>query len=309
MMKHTLLMIVTIILFASGLACKAQTIISSEQIKHFEKKSDSLKKVQQFESAIHERLEINKIESSYISNLYELAALYSIARNNDSAFLYLGRAAALDSTINFLVNPDFLFICNDDRWAEIQHCQVAEYELIHGNFKNLPLATLLWKMKMKDQSYYVFIDYTKKDDANNYWKIKDSINKNNLLVLDSIIQKNGWPKKSKVGKEGSSAAFLIIQHADYSTQKRYSHLLKKAVKQKEANPQQLAMLTDRIKLHENKKQIYGSQIDWDPVTQKEFFNYRTLKNPSKVNKRRKKVGLGPIEEYVKIWNITWEYKK
>ena len=130
-----------------------------------------------------------------------------------------------------------------------------------------------------------------------------------MYLLDSIIQQSGWPKLSEVGKEGSVTAFLIIQHADYAVQKKYFHYLKNAVKQNEAYPKDLALLTDRIRLHENKKQIYGSQISWDPVTNKDYFDYSKLKRPANVNERRKKVGLGPIEDYVKIFGITWDYEK
>ncbi len=308
-MKNPPLMLFTIVLFTFNLLCEGQTIRYNEQFKGLEKSADSLKKKQQFNLAIKDRLEIDRIDSSYTSNLYELAALYSLTRKNDSAFLCLTQATASDSTIDLLVNPDFIFICKDARWIDIQNTQILKFEATNGEFKNLPLSIKLWEMKMKDQSYYVFMDYSKQEQVKKYWQIKDSINKINLYELDSIIQQNGWPKLTQVGKDGSVAAFLIIQHADYSVQKKYFHYLKKAVKQHEAYPKDLALLTDRIKLHEKKKQIYGSQIDWDPITQKEFFNYNTLKNPSKVNKRRKKVGLGPIEEYVKIWDITWDYKQ
>jgi len=308
-MKNSPLILSTIILIAFNLLCVGQTNRYKEQFKGFEKCADSLKKIQQFNIAIKVRLEIDRKDCSYTSNLYELSALYSLTRKNDSAFLYLTKATVQDSTIDFLVNPDFIFICKDERWIDIQNSQIEKFEDHNGKFKNLMLAKMLWDMKMKDQSYYVFMDYTKQEQVKRYWQIKDSINRINLFELDSIIQNNGWPKLSEVGKDGSSSAFLIIQHSEYATQKKNFPYLKKAVREDEAYPKNLALLTDRIRLHEKKKQIYGSQIDWDPITQKEFFNYETLRNPSKVNKRRKKVGLGPIEEYVKIWDITWDYRK
>lgn len=308
-MKNSVLLLIIIISFTFSFLCVGQTSKSAEQLKSIEKRADSLKNNQQFGLAISERLEINKIDNSYTSNLIELAALYSLTRKNDSAFLYLNEAAAHDSTLDFLVNPDFIFICKDDRWKDIQNNQIPKFEAINGKLKNLPLSKKLWEMKMKDQSYYVFMDYTKQEEVKRFWQIKDSINKINLNELNSIIQESGWPKISEVGKEGSSAAFLIIQHAELAAQKKYSRYLKKAVKHNEAYPRQLALLSDRIKVFENKKQIYGSQISWDPVTEKQFFDYSKLKRPQTVNKRRKSVGLGPIEEYVKIWNITWDYKK
>lgn len=308
-MKNTPLMLFTIILFTFNLLCEGQINRYKEQFKDIEQCADSLKKQQQFNLSIKERLGIQKIDTTYAQNLYELSALYSITQKKDSAYLYLVPSLSGDSTLDVLVNPDFIFICKDDRWKDIQNNQISKFEAINGKFKNLPLAIKLWEMKMKDQSYYVFMDYTKQEEVKKFWQIKDSINKINLNELDSIIQESGWPKISEVGKHGSVSAFLIIQHSEYAIQKKYFHYLKKAVKQNEAYPKDLALLTDRIRLHEKKKQIYGSQISWDPVTQKEYFDYSKLKKPAYVNKRRKSVGLGPIEDYVKFWNITWDYKK
>jgi len=308
-MKNIHLALFTIIFFAFNLLCDGQKPVSRDQFKVFENSADSLKKIQQFGSAIKQRLEIMKIDKTYAPNLYELSALYSITQKKDSAYMYLTHSLSVDSTINVLVNPDFHFICKDTRWQDIQSNQISKFEAINGKLTNLPLAIKLWEMKMKDQSYYVFMDDSKPEEEEKYWKIKDSINKINLYELDSIIRKSGWPKISEVGKDGSVSAFLIIQHSEYATQKKYFHYLKKTMKQNEAYPRDFALLTDRIRLHEKKKQIYGSQISWDATNNKYYFDYNELKKPSKVNKRRKSIGLGPIEDYVKFWNISWDYKQ
>src|ERR1044071_4338643 len=43
---------------------------------------------------------------------------------------------------------------------------------------------------------------------------QDKLDKRNIKKLAKIIEKYGWPARSTVGKEGSLAAFLVVQHGD-----------------------------------------------------------------------------------------------
>ncbi|MDO9254628.1 MAG: hypothetical protein Q7U54_03875 [Bacteroidales bacterium] len=302
--------IVLIIYFATiyNQACFAQPTIQVS-ITVAEQKADSLKKNRFFNDAIIERLSIYKIDSTYNPNIFQLAALYSLTRKMDSSFYFLYIAVKGDSSIRFLSNADFYFICKNFQWKNICSDQIIKYELANGPIKRPDLALKLLDMKMKDQAYYSLIDYSNSKEATRFWEIKDSLNNINLLLLDSIIKKSGWPKKSDIGEYPAVAAFLVLQHSDLISQKNYLPYLKKAVRQHEADKKDLALLIDRIKLRENKKQIYGSQISYDNETNKSYFDYSKLRNPYNINNRRKKMGLGPIEDYVKIWNITWDYKQ
>ena len=80
-------------------------------------------------------------------------------------------------------------------------------------------------------------------------------------------------------------------------------MLRDAVKSKKANPQDLALMEDRVAVRQGKKQIYGSQIHTNPETGE--YIVAPLLNPVKVNERRKTIGLVPIEHYVMRWNINW----
>ena len=60
--------------------------------------------------------------------------------------------------------------------------------------------------------------------------------------------------------------------------------------------QEFALLTDRVLVHQNKPQLYGTQLNilngelvFDPILDKES-----------VNKRRAEVGLPSLEEYKKV---------
>lgn len=57
----------------------------------------------------------------------------------------------------------------------------------------------------------------------------------------------------------------------------------------------------------NKKNAF---INGTLCKQKQYFDdYENIKNPARINKRREKMGLNPIEEHLKTWNIEWDYQK
>lgn len=70
------------------------------------------------------------------------------------------------------------------------------------------------------------------------------------------------------------------------------------------------MLEDRVAMREGRRQIYGSQILINPTTQQHYV--APLDDPDNVDKRRAEVGLEPLADYVKKWDIVWDveaYKK
>jgi len=85
-------------------------------------------------------------------------------------------------------------------------------------------------------------------------------------------------------------------------QEKYLPVIQKAVKEKKARPDELALLEDRISVARHGYQIYGSQLmmDENGVTR-----VSPIKDEANVNKRRAAVGLMPLEEYLKLFNINY----
>lgn len=123
------------------------------------------------------------------------------------------------------------------------------------------------------------------------------IDKVNTEKLKLIITEIGWPTISKVGMDASRAAWLIAQHADHDLefQKKALELIQKAAKNNEVEKKEVAYLTDRTLLKQNKKQLYGTQLTKD---EEGNFIPMPLEDPKKVNARRQRVGLDTIEEYI-----------
>jgi hypothetical protein len=132
----------------------------------------------------------------------------------------------------------------------------------------------------------------------------------NLISIVSILDKHGWLGPEIIGEQGNSTLFLVIQHANITTQQKYLPMMREAVKKGNARPSSLALLEDRVLLRTGKNQIYGSQIGIDSNTN---LNYvLPLDDPDNVDKRRAEVGLQPLADYISLWNLTWDveaYKK
>lgn len=126
----------------------------------------------------------------------------------------------------------------------------------------------------------------------------------NLPKVEAILAEHGWLGPAEVGKDASGALFLVIQHSDLATQKKYLPLMRAAVKAGKARGSSLALLEDRIALREGRPQIYGSQLRSDgggPLY------VSAMEDPDHVDERRASVGLPPMAEYLKKnWNLQWD---
>lgn len=136
------------------------------------------------------------------------------------------------------------------------------------------------------------------------WQEQTTIDKANLSRLIEIIDEHGWPGKTMVGEKAASGAFLILQHADYEHQKKYLPLVQQAAAAGELEGQHLALLQDRILMREGKKQIYGTQLVSDPETGR--WKLHPIEDEAGVDERRASVGLPPMSEYLKLFNLQYE---
>lgn len=125
----------------------------------------------------------------------------------------------------------------------------------------------------------------------------------NLLKVIAILNKYGWVGSDTVGARASHTIFLVIQHADHKTRKEYLPMMRDAVKNKHAEASALALVEDRVALGDGGKQIYGSQVVTDSNGK---FVRSSIEDPDNVDIRRAKVGLPPLADYLKQWNLSIE---
>lgn len=131
---------------------------------------------------------------------------------------------------------------------------------------------------------------------NNEMLTIDSINQYNLNI---ILNSYGWLAKSKIGPKASDAIFYIIQHGSDEMIEEHIEELKSLAEIGEANKRHVAMMEDRLLMHKNQKQIYGTQAyilkledgSWDSFIW-------PIENPESVNDRRMMMEIETsIEEY------------
>jgi hypothetical protein len=245
------------------------------------------------------------------NDMYNLACAYALLNNKDSAFFFLDMSMDFDSTIFALSDPDLYHLISDVRWKKVEDrkLQLQAMSSRPAKYRDLRLAKELWRMGIRDQALYRDIEnaekkYSMKNPVkDSLWAIKERLNNENVSRLTQIIDDKGWPQKSAVGSRAASVAFLIVQHSDLETQKKYLPMLMAAANIGEAEWSSLALLIDRIEMGEGRPQIYGSQVSYNTHTKK-YEPYQVV-DEQHLDKRRKAAGLGSAREYYSRWQINY----
>ena len=125
-----------------------------------------------------------------------------------------------------------------------------------------------------------------------------------IPIVKKIFATNGYPTVKKVGTDASHHFFVLIQHSDSDPTFQSSMLpiLKKLSKKGEISKKDYAYLYDRVQRNTGKKQLYGTQLSFDSKgnlfdSTNKIIIPKDLVDPENVDKRRKKMGLEPLEQY------------
>ncbi len=131
------------------------------------------------------------------------------------------------------------------------------------------------------------------------WEIyKDSIFRKNQKRAEEMLNEYGFVGYDLAGKQGSNDFWLIVQHSDHNPefQNKVLEKMKIEVDNGNAEPSNYGLLVDRVKLNTDKAQVYGTQVQYNIHTGQAY--PKTLADSLNVNKRRKSIGLEPIETYL-----------
>lgn len=284
-----------------------------EAYNTFVQQADSLYKAGEYQaSGEHFAQAFAAWGSGFITDRYNAACSWSLAGNADSAFIQLfkiARKAKYKNYLDLIDDPDLKPIHSDERWEELcaivkKNKEDAEKDLIK------PLVEILDSVYVEDQQGRRELSGIAEKhgwdspEMKAKWAtihVSDSIN---LLKVTRILDEYGWLGSDKVGGRGNMAIFLVIQHADLEHQVKYLPMMREAVKAGNARGSSLALLEDRVALRQGKRQIYGSQIGRDQEGNGHYV--LPLDDPMHVDERRAEVGLPPLADYLKRWNIDWD---
>lgn len=258
-----------------------------------------------------------KMEQKNPSHLYNGACSAALSGQQEKAFGWLEASFANGWTNldHLRKDTDLATLHDHPRWTDLTARMQKSVDEIEAKLDK-PLRDTLVKIFDDDQKYRQMIDSVQRNfgresaEMKRLWTIiseKDSVN---LLKVTAILDKHGWLSRDKVGARGNQTLFLVIQHSDQKTQEKYLPMMREAVKNGKASASSLALLEDRVALAQGKKQVYGSQIGFDPATNKSYV--LPLEDPDHVDERRASMGLGPLADYVRRWQIVWDveaYKK
>ncbi|MFT5242220.1 MAG: hypothetical protein ACJA1H_000393 [Glaciecola sp.] len=92
----------------------------------------------------------------------------------------------------------------------------------------------------------------------------------------------------------------MVQHCDHNPtfQKKVLENMKIEVDNKNADPGNYGLLEDRINSNTGNAQIYGTQVTYNFNTDTGQAYPKTLEDSVNVNKKRKPIGLEPLEVYL-----------
>jgi hypothetical protein len=128
----------------------------------------------------------------------------------------------------------------------------------------------------------------------------ESVDMQNTARMHEIVNQVGWPSISKVGAAASSAAWLLVQHADHDVefQKHCLSLMKQEAG--DVARHDIAYLEDRTRVNEGRPQLYGTQFN----NVEGAFVSRDMEDPAQVDERRRQMGLPTLAE-----NLEEMYQK
>ena len=170
-------------------------------------------------------------------------------------------------------------------------------QAVHGQQNPAIRAELLEMEKADQDARLKCTNGTADEQTKCLLEITKTIDEPNTKRLTEIFDQIGFPSTAKVGKDGMQAFMIVLQHAP-TDELRVKALkpITKAFKNKELPPMGYANFVDRLRLHQGKKQLYGTGF--------EFKDGKMVLNPTEnlkdLEKRRAKIGLPPMSEAVKM---------
>ena len=152
-----------------------------------------------------------------------------------------------------MTDTDFKFLYQYECWEKIKNKIDSVFLEQNPGIDNKELAVELYHIFLKDQHARGL--GLKKIDTS-----LTTVDKDNLKRVEEIIQLYGWPTYSMVGKTAANGAFMVIQHSNVNTQRKYFKQLLDAAKEDDASKESVALLTDRISVRLKGMQIFGTQV-------------------------------------------------
>lgn len=274
---------------------------------------NALRRKGDLEGAIKTYKKELKISKDTYKNNYNIACIYAIMYQKDSAFKYLNLALKNNNSLWSLADNDLFSLTDDARWLTIEKAQLEKHQTVKGKIQKPDFAKQLLRLIQKDQSLDYQLDMAKdyffKNGKAPHWyypiaQMKKEITAGNFKEMEALLQKNGWPTYSTVGKLAADSPLLVINHHPKEEIRiKYLEQIKDACLENEGSCFEYAKIQDRILVNTEKPQLFGMQFTYDKDRNRMPF---PILKPEFVDKRRAEIGLEPLKTYLKR-KINYEF--
>lgn len=159
-------------------------------------------------------------------------------------------------------------------------------------------AELVEMCALDQQMEMIAVNGSDEDRTKEFYEKKQNIQDNHAARCKQIFEQIGYPGSDKVGAEASEAFWLLVQHSDSDPvfQERVAEAMILEVERGTASGAKLAYLTDRVRTNTGRKQVYGTQLDFDLESARAM--PKPIEHPRGVDERREAVGLEPLWVYM-----------
>jgi len=247
----------------------------------------------------------NKINTNNFENvdLHNLAIYhYHLKHNKDTVLNALLEAIAFDPIFecNSVFKPPFSFVeivgenYHPKRIKEIKcFCDTVE------SLFNPALRVVLKNLYKYDQKFRNLSEQSiNKEEKNNLRIAQAAIDELNFSIIDSIVNKLGYPGRTLAGSDLADVAFFIILHTNnLNVLNRYMPIIEKAILDKQIEKKLYPLFYDRRAMLSGIPQKFGTQLIYN--SKKKRMELYKVKDMSKVNQYRKEYKLSNLASYLK----------
>jgi len=222
------------------------------------------------------------------------------------------------NAIIYSLKTDSIYSCkNDFTWdlrnkiikSAITPKQYYEYRKICDTvFKRVDSFLIKELIKIQQRDEQIRSHHTYEEIQTNK-KLQDEmvhLDTINMRHIDDILRRYGRYPGKKLADEMSGVVASVILHSPYANQVKYLPYIEKAVYSHDLFPQYLALLTDRIRMIEDKPQLFCSQIVYDEKKKKEVL-YKYQGPIQEVEKRRRRFRMLSLKKYLENYYPKIEY--
>ena len=136
------------------------------------------------------------------------------------------------------------------------------------------------------------------DSIIHYNTMMQTADEENQRIVFNLLDETGWPED--LSNDANKAIFLVIDHSDIESQKKYLNLVKLQSENGVISKSYYPTLLDRVLMKENQRQVYGTQTHMNMNKEEKVLYVWPVVNAENIDSLRNTVDLLPLAEYMEV---------